>query len=245
MATIVETKSIQDNVIIVTGMPDVGLVGAIAASYLIEKLGMEEVGYIDSEKLPPVLVFHEGRPSMPIRIYRHNSIVVILSEVAIPVEVMHDLTNAIVEWAIKKKAKMIINLGGIPDPRRIEVEKPKIVGASTTDNGRKLLEDHEIEVLKEGFLAGIYALIAKESFKKNVLCITLLAQSHLGYPDPGAAAVVLEGLSKILGINIDLEPLLEKAEELRIKLRELMKKALATVKKSQKGYEYATPLMYA
>lgn len=240
-----ELEELKKPPIVINGLPDVGLVGAIASLFLIRELKMKEVGYIDSDKLLPVLVFHNEKPSMPIRIYEKDGIVAIISEVAIPIEIMPSLAKLIVKWTIKKNGVRVITLGGIPVPNRIDIEKPKVVGAAVLDEDRELLRKYGIEVLKEGYLAGSYALIAKECFKAKLPCITLLAQSHLTYPDPGAAAAVLEKLSLILGVKINVKPLLEEAEEVRLKLRELMKKTLPMVKEAQKGYEYTTPLMYA
>ena len=40
----------------IVGLPDVGLVGLIAMSYLISELNLEEIAYMDSDLLPPVVV---------------------------------------------------------------------------------------------------------------------------------------------------------------------------------------------
>jgi len=243
--SIVEVKEVKRRPVIICGVPDAGLVGAIATSYLVKKLEMKEVGYLDSDELPPVLVFHKGKPSMPIRMYERNGIVVIISEVAIPLSLILDLAKVIVSWATKKEAQRIIVLGGMPVPNRIEIEKPEVIGAAVLNEDRELLNKLGIEILKEGFLSRVHALVAKECLKRKVPCIALLAQSYLEYPDPGAAAAVLEKLGDIIGVDIDVKPLLEEEEEVRLKLRELMRKALPTiVRESRKGYEYTTPLMY-
>lgn len=46
---------------ILIGLPDVGLVGTIAVSYLIDKLKMKEIGYIDSSRFPPLIIIKERR----------------------------------------------------------------------------------------------------------------------------------------------------------------------------------------
>ena len=45
-------EKIEKASIMIIGVPDAGLVGAIAASYIIKQLDMKEIGYVDSEKLP-------------------------------------------------------------------------------------------------------------------------------------------------------------------------------------------------
>jgi predicted ATP-grasp superfamily ATP-dependent carboligase len=59
---IVERKRVPSGATLIFGFPDVGLVGVIAASHLIDELNLSEVAYVDSELLPPLIVLHEGLP---------------------------------------------------------------------------------------------------------------------------------------------------------------------------------------
>jgi len=242
---LVEIDKFPREFTLVNGLPDVGLVGAIAASYMVKNLKMWLAGYLDSDLMPPVLVFHDEKPMMPVRLYAGESIVVLVSEVAIPPDLMPELAKVVIEWASGKGVKRVVTLGGIPVPNRIDIEKPLVVAAAILEEDRKFLKDLRLEVLKEGFLSGMYALMAKECMRRNIPCITLLAQSHLNYPDPGAAASVLEALSKMLGFPVDVKPLLDEEEEIRLKLRELMKRTMSAVRAAPKGYEHTPPLMYA
>jgi uncharacterized protein len=52
--------------------------------------------------------------------------------------------------------------------------------------------------------------------------ITLLAESLTQFPDPGAAASVLEVLAKLLSLNVDTKSLMAESEEIRLRSRELM-----------------------
>ncbi len=70
---IVETTPIKGNAsYVLVGVPDAGLVGSIAVTYIVESLSMEEVGYIDSELFPPAVTVRNGEIKNPVRIY-HNS----------------------------------------------------------------------------------------------------------------------------------------------------------------------------
>jgi len=53
---IVEKKHVPSEATMIIGLPDVGLVGIIATSYLISELNLEEIVYMDSDLLPPVVV---------------------------------------------------------------------------------------------------------------------------------------------------------------------------------------------
>ena len=48
--------------VLVEGFPGLGLVGTISASYLIEKLKMEPLGYITGDQFPPLAAVHNRRP---------------------------------------------------------------------------------------------------------------------------------------------------------------------------------------
>ena len=52
--------------VVLEGLPDVGLVGTIAASYAVEKMGYKEIGYIESDLFPPVMVIHKGKLKSPL-----------------------------------------------------------------------------------------------------------------------------------------------------------------------------------
>ncbi len=115
LVSIVEVKPIVGrDLIILEGFPDVGLVGAIAASYLVDKLGFEEVGYIDAELLPPIISVRNERIKELIRIYLKDNLVAIVSDVPIPPAAIKPMGQRIVEWAKEKGAKLILSLSGLP-----------------------------------------------------------------------------------------------------------------------------------
>ena len=55
---IVETDKVENGVVVINGLPDVGLVGLLAASHIISSLKLREVGAIESDLLPPMIVLH-------------------------------------------------------------------------------------------------------------------------------------------------------------------------------------------
>ncbi|MCW4034921.1 MAG: PAC2 family protein, partial [Candidatus Bathyarchaeota archaeon] len=77
---IVEKKPIPSDTTMLIGLPDVGLVGLIATSYLVSELKLEEVAYMDSDLLPPVVVLHKGLPHAPLRIYGNENLMAVISE---------------------------------------------------------------------------------------------------------------------------------------------------------------------
>ena len=62
---ILETADIPSDLVLINGLPDVGLVGLLAASHIVRALRLEEVGAIASVMLPPMIVLHGGVPKLP------------------------------------------------------------------------------------------------------------------------------------------------------------------------------------
>lgn len=243
--SIIETTRIKvENPIIICGLPDVGLVGVIAVSHIIKSLNMEEAAYIDSELFPPVVVFHKGVPTYPLRIYQKENILAIFSEIALTPESIFPLAKSIVNWSKEKRTSLLVSLGGVGVPNRLDIEVPKVYGASNMDYIRDNMKKLEISIMEEGFLAGPYALIAKYSLQEKIPNLVLLAESYPNYPDPGAAASVISALNKFISLNIDIKSLMEKSEEIRLSARELMRKTAENLKKMGKTQEYELPLMY-
>ena len=118
--TIIETKKIYVNCSnIIEGVPDMGLVGAIAVSHIVLEQNFEEVGYIKSELFPPVMVVHERKVLSPVRIFQKEKFIVILSEIPIDPKVGYILAKRLTEWYKEKGAELIISISGTPIQERI------------------------------------------------------------------------------------------------------------------------------
>ncbi len=242
---VIEKKTLPtETPYLISGLPDVGLVGAIATYHLITEMKMEEVAYFDSDMLPPIIVLHGGEPKMPIRIYGRDSFYVVTSEIALPSEpLVKMLARAVVDYAVEKNVKTIISVGGLATPNRMEIKEPKVYGVAVREEGKALLKKAGVDLLNEGYVVGIYAWILKECTQRRIPSVLLLAQSHRGYPDPGAAASALKVLGKMLDIEISVEQLLKEEERVRLKLRELMRRTNMMLERVQKGHELEIPPM--
>ena len=241
-------ESIPKGSLFVIGLPDVGLVGPISTSFIVKQWSLKEIGYLDSEAIAPVILYHEEKPLLPVRLYggykRNDYIVVLHSDIAIPPEAAGGLASTLIDTARTSSAARVFLLGGIAVPNRLNIESPKTYAATIDSEGLSYARSAGVEALKEGFIAGIYAQILKEGLKKNFSVIALLAECFLNYPDPGASASVLQALSKLTGHEVDVKPLLEQEEEIRVKMREMMRRTMETVQKSGKEYEYTIPALY-
>lgn len=239
---IIEKKIIPSEATMIIGLPDVGLVGLIATSFLISELKLEEIAYMDSDLLPPVIVLHDGLPKAPLRIYGNQNLIAVISELAVPSPAIYSIMRKIVDWAEEKKVKRIISMGGIPIENRQTIKEPKVFGAASDQKLIEMLNKNGVNSMKEGYIVGAQALSMRYSLSKNISAIAILSQSFYNYPDPQAAAIALKELSKISEIEIDVSKLLEKGEEIRLKARDIMKRTQQEMNKMQKSQEYDLPL---
>ncbi|MGP3668074.1 MAG: proteasome assembly chaperone family protein [Candidatus Bathyarchaeota archaeon] len=236
--TVVETAKIEsEKPVITVGLPDVGLVGPIATSHIVQALNMKEVGYFESDLFPPMIIVHKNEPKPQVRIFAKDNLVVVLSETVFPVQAIYQLSKAITLWAKRHNAKFVVGVTGIATPNRLEIEKPSVYGFGSTVEAKNELEKLKVQPFEEGILVGIYALLVKDCINEQQPNITLLTESHMQFPDPGAAASTVEVLNSLFGVNINVKSLLEKEEEIRIKARELMRKTSEQMKALRKVQE--------
>jgi len=239
---IVEKKPIPSEATMIVGLPDVGLVGLIATSYLISELNLEEIAYLDSDLLPPVVVLHKGLPHAPLRIYGNQNLIAVISELAVPAPAIYPIMREIVEWGQAKKVKRIVSMGGIPVESRQAIKEPQVFGAASNQELLDMLSKSGLNIMNEGYMVGPQALSMRYSINKNVPAIAILAQSFYNYPDPQAAAIALKELSKISDVKVDVSKLLEKGEEIRLKARDIMKRTQEEMTRMKKSQEYDLPL---
>ncbi len=232
---------------LVLGLPDAGLVGAIAAKYASVRLNMRLVGEIDaSGVLPPLSVVHRGVPLSPFQLYVNNSgrMVVLVSEAPLPAAAVYPVSRAVVELASRLGFSYIVSLSGIAVPNRMEIKRPRVFWVSSTSGAGRVMEELGLKRFDEGFIVGPYAVILKEARRRGLDNIVILVESFLQFPDPESSAEALRVLSRLTGIEIDVGKLLEEAEMLKIQARELMKQTTKSMAEMQKRYEMHMPMMY-
>jgi len=239
---IVERKKIPSGATLLFGFPDVGLVGVIAAAHLVDELGLTEVAYVESELLPPLIILHEGLPHSSIRIFADHNLLLAVSEVPIPADVIYPVMNRLIDWGKEKSVKMMISLSGLPMQDRQDAKELKSFAAVSSPEALKMAEDKGVEVLTEGYMVGPQAIMLQRAANSGTPALTLLAQCFFNYPDPEAAAEVLKALSKVIGLEVDVAKLSEKGEEIRLRARDVMKRTQEEMGKMKKGQEYDIPM---
>ena len=210
--------------VLVEGFPGLGLVGTISASYLIEKLKMEPLGYITSDQFPPLAAVHNHRPLYPARMYysTKHDLIVFISEFVIPIGVVNELADKIYDFAMKNKVSRIVSLGGIT----IKGEQDEVYAiASLPELTPSLEKIPTVKMIKEGATTGVTGVLLARGAVEKYPVISLLAESQEGYMDPKAAAMVLEVLKELLNFDMDTKALANEAKAIDAKVKNVMSHA--------------------
>ncbi len=213
--------------VLIEGFPGMGLVGTISASYIVEKLKLEPIGYIKSDLFPPMAAVHNHIPMHPARVYGSSKLdmVVILSEFVIPIGLVHDLAEGIFVYAKSIGVKKIISLGGIT----IKGEQDEVYAiASNIDLVNKVSKYKTVKMIKEGATTGVTGVLLARGADEGFDVVSLLAEAQPEYMDPRAASMVIEVLNQMLGLEIETQSLDKEAKIIETKMREVMSKAKAS-----------------
>ncbi len=222
-AQVYEVKKIQlRNPIIFAGFVGAGLAGSLAVGYMINKLKMQEIGFMRSKYLPPSTVFIQGTLRHPFRFYANEegTICAIICEITLMMEGLYAISSEILEWAEEKGSNEIVILDGVASK---ETHDNKAFCAAEEDLCR-VMADKDINMIPQGFITGIPGGILNECLVRKIRGVTLLVKANPNMPDPLAAATLVEAVNRAYDTNIDTSDLRNQKEQLGQDFKELSDK---------------------
>jgi len=213
-------KTVLKSPIIFAGFVGAGLVGPISVGYVIDKLKMEEIGYLRSRHLPPSCVFMQGRLRHPFRFYANNdgTICAIICEITLP-SGLHDIVNTILDWAEKNGSHEIVILDGVASTSHDD----KAFCAAEEDLCR-VMEDNDIKMIPQGFITGVAGGLLNECLVRKIQGVTLLVKANDKGPDPLAAATLVKAVNRAYDMNIDTTDLRKEKKRIDADFKELSDK---------------------
>jgi uncharacterized protein len=227
---IVVTGRLPENLTLIEAFPSRGYVSTIAANHMIKTLDMDAVGYIECDKLDAVAVVHDGKPMHPIRIYTKNDLVILFSELIIPMNLVHEFTTALGDWfkTIKpKRAFLLASVSGM------EAEKEhEIISVSTDDGVKEKIKKLNLREMDEGVLTGMSSGLMIKCLSLGIPASSLMVETSY-IPDVLASASLLKVLCEVLDLKIDVEELIKTGKSIEDKFRD----NLEQMKKGQENYK--------
>jgi uncharacterized protein (TIGR00162 family) len=237
------------NPILIEGLPGVGNIGRVAVGYLVEQLGAKKFAQLYSRHFFPFVVLHDRNQIHLLKnefyYYKakkpgHRDIVFLLGDCqSLDPKGHYEVMEKVLDFAEKLGVKEIITIGGIATG---EVDKsPKALGAVTDKELVTRYQKFGIEFSagdKIGYIVGAAGLLLGLGQERKMKGICLLGETS-GFPivtDPKGAEVVLNSLTKILNIKLDMSKLDAKVKEMEDfikKVEDLQKKALMEIAKNE------------
>ncbi len=212
------------NPVLIVGLPGIGNVGKIAVEYMIDKLKMIKMIDIVSQYLPPqVFINEDGLINLAKNsIYykkriKDNDLIIVTGDFqGTTQEGQYELSYLILELAKELKASAVYTLGGYSIGKI--VENPRVLGAVSD---RKMLESIKGAgvVFPKGEpgggivgSAGLILGLATEVFDISSAC--LMGETSGYFADPRGAIALIQALSRLLSIDVDLSDLQERSKQI-------------------------------
>ncbi len=228
------------NATVIAGFPSIGLVSTIAANYLIDALGLKQIGCLKSPHFPALSVVHTGEPLSPVRIYagtqiNGDKIAVFVSEFKPKPNLINSIANVIMEWVTRKQCKLLLSPEGmvVEGKSADEEENVEAYAIGSTERARQLLMSKDIPQFKNGIIAGVSGVLLNFGKQNNFDVISILSEAHPNYPDARAAAAAINVMATIMGVEINVTPLYEESERIEKQLQKFHKQAKPMVSASQ------------
>ncbi|AIF69110.1 3-isopropylmalate dehydratase [Palaeococcus pacificus DY20341] len=224
--------------IFIEGLPGIGLVGKLAADHLIKELGAKKFADLYSPHfLHQVLVKKDSTVDlMKNEFYywkspdeEHRDLIIITGDTQVPPTDSYghfEVVGKMLDFVEQFGAREIITMGGFQVP---ELQgEPKVLGSVTHLELKEKYKDFPIFFREDegGAIVGAAGLLLGIGKLRGMKGICLLGES-LGYVvDAKAAKAVLSVVAQILGLEIDMSDLDERAketEEILKKVQEMQK----------------------
>ena len=221
--------------ILIEGFPGFGFVSTIATEFLIKHLNAKMIGRMTSDKIQPIAAIHKGQIIHPIGIYYDKKNNLMIIQAVTPVDGLEwEIAETVEELCKQVKVKEIIGLEGVNS--QVQSKEPNVFCFSKEKSSLDRLAKLKIMPLDEGIIIGVTgALLMKSSSPLSCFFV----EAHSQMPDNKAAAKLVESVDKYLKLQIDTGPLLNKAKEMEVKLKDLMGKVSETKSaKDQRHLDY-------
>jgi uncharacterized protein len=213
---VVEGK-LPENATVVEAFPSRGYVSTLAANHMIKQEKMELIGYIECDKLDAIAVVHDGMAMHPIRIYAKDNMLVLFSELIIPINMVHEFTTEIGNWLKTMMPKTVILLASVPG---VESKNEHEILAVTTDEEiREKIRKLGIKEMHEGVLSGMSSSLMIKCSALKIPATSLMVETAY-IPDVLAAASLMRILGELLHLKVDTDELTRTGKQIEDKFRE-------------------------
>ncbi len=239
MATTIKflSKKQFKSAVLLTGLPGIGLVGKIAADYMIRQLKPEKIAEIHADFFPPSVQTNNGIVELIKDELHYASLngqdFIFLSgpvQPALdgrgPMDEHFEFSRQIISTLKERGVVEVCTLAGINVGEKRMQGEPGVVVACTSK--KKLDEWKKLGATSErpiGLISGVAGLLLGIGREEGIegSCLMGETNAHLVYGDPGAAKAVVEMLIKKYGFAIEMKEMEKESKEIEKAFSQLSK----------------------
>ncbi|MCL5408377.1 MAG: PAC2 family protein [Candidatus Thermoplasmatota archaeon] len=216
-------KFVSKNPLVILGFVESTTLGLLTSSYLIEQVKLHQIAQIKSIHIPPVTVFVGGKMRTPFRIYmnKEGTLMVITCEVPIDDEGLYEISSALVRWLENVKPSELVVVDGIPIKGLID--KRTVYAAAESSNIEKL-SITGVESAGSAIISGIGGALINECIGRKIDAVSLMTETSIDVPDPGAVLSIVEVLNKAYNLKIGTDILHDSVKKLQEQTNEIISK---------------------
>ncbi len=214
------------NPTLIAAWPGMGMLARMSVDYLIQKLDAKQFAEIRSPSND--IYFKEGMGKLSE--YRHRfyycngeqgDLIICGGEVQPQsLSALQELSNQVLDVAEEFGAKRVYTFAAIPNPHDV---KPRVFGVVNKPELRDFLKENGVQLAGgDGRIMGLNGLLIGIAQQREIEGICLLCEiRYLDILQPRSVQAILNTLTKILNIKIDLSELERQTEEMEQKIEKI------------------------
>jgi hypothetical protein len=214
------------NPTLIAAWPGMGMLARMSADYLIQQLDAKQFAEIRSPSND--IYFKDGMGKLSQ--YRHrfyycngkqSDLIVCSGEIQPQsLSAIQQLANQVLDVAEEFGAKRVYTFAAVPNPHDV---KPRVFGVVNKPELIEFLRENGVQLVSgDGRITGLNGLLIGIAQQREIEGICLLCEiRYLDIPQPRSVQTVLNTLTKILGIKIDMSKLERQAEEMEQKIEKI------------------------
>jgi len=224
------SKQSLNNPVFIQGLPGLGFVGKIAVDFLIDQLKPNKLAELYSTHLAlpdgglGIKIELNGTYKLPkYEFYAYKGkpdILFLAGDIQPSMQGQYDVVKHVLKYVKGFGCKSIVALGGygIKDKNMDMVyaiaSDPKII---------KMIGKRKIKIAQGGSVKGAFGVILGLGKEMNLDCLGLLGATRGMYPDVRASRNIVQILKDIYNLQINLEDIDKKVEEMEERLKNFRK----------------------
>ena len=200
---------------LLAGFSTFGLAGLTAVDYLVDQLEMERIGYVQTEALPPITPFEDGRPRHHTQLYSAADleIAVLVNEMFVPLWAAEPFAQSILDWTDETGVEEVCVVTGVPVTHG--PDDHRVFYVATEDFRASRLDAIDLPAMGNGFLDGVNSSLLARGMDTPLRTGVLVTPVHAQAPDVEAAIRLVDAVETVYGLEVDTGALEQFAADVR------------------------------